>query len=210
MVGSFAAWKHSRWNLHDVDAVRETRRQEDIEAAEALACPLRWLGLPDAIYRGDRYKRDEELFGELQPEELALADHLVVELEGLPEWRRDSAIFVPLGIGAHVDHQILFETGARLAARGYAVFAYEDSPYVIHTPAGRAIREDQVARRIGESFPHAVPSTMDMKLEAISRYRSQLPVIFRFTDDWHAAVRLYACQVGDGIPAERFWPVRSA
>ncbi|QPQ55388.1 PIG-L family deacetylase [Allosphingosinicella flava] len=209
MVGPFAEWKHSRWSLHDVDAVRETRRQEDIEAAAVLGCALRWLGLPDAIYRGDRYKRDEELFGELSDEELALADHLVEELEGLPEWRRDSMVFVPLGIGAHVDHQILFETGALLAARGYAVFAYEDTPYIIHSPEGRAARLAQVGDAVGEPFSHGVAGTMDAKLDAISRYRSQLPVIFRFTDDYRAAVQRYACEVGNGTPAERFWPVRS-
>ena len=31
---------------------------EDADAALALGAELRWLGLPDAIYRGDRYTSD--------------------------------------------------------------------------------------------------------------------------------------------------------
>ena len=33
MVGDFAAWKHARWRLTDPDAVLDTRRAEDAEAA---------------------------------------------------------------------------------------------------------------------------------------------------------------------------------
>ncbi len=62
MVGAFAAWKHERWKLTDPDQVLEARRAEDAAAAQALGCDVRWLGLPDAIYR-DRYTSDHELFG---------------------------------------------------------------------------------------------------------------------------------------------------
>src|SRR5688500_18662938 len=62
MVGEFAAWKHSRWKLTDPDAVVEARRAEDAAAARTLGCTVRWLGWPDAIYRGDRYRSDAELF----------------------------------------------------------------------------------------------------------------------------------------------------
>ena len=73
MVGDFAAWKHSRWKVTDADHVLAVRRAEDAEAAQALGCGVRWLGLPDAIYRVGRYRSDAELLGHLPDEELVLA-----------------------------------------------------------------------------------------------------------------------------------------
>ena len=96
MVGEFAAWKHERWKLTDPDQVLEARRAEDAAAARALGCAVRWLGLPDAIYR-DRYTSDQELFGPLPAEERELASHLAEEIRHLPEWREGNRVFVPLG-----------------------------------------------------------------------------------------------------------------
>jgi LmbE family N-acetylglucosaminyl deacetylase len=84
MVGEFAAWKHERWKLTDPDQVLEVRRAEDAAAARTLGCHVRWLGLPDAIYR-DRYTSDHELFGPLPSEERELALHLAEEIRDLPE-----------------------------------------------------------------------------------------------------------------------------
>src|SRR5689334_13361377 len=80
MVGPFAEWKHRRWGIEDHDAVISSRRDEDARAAAVLGCAVRWLGLPDAIYRGDRYTSDAQLYGELHPEEVAFADHLAEEI----------------------------------------------------------------------------------------------------------------------------------
>ncbi len=209
MVGPFAAWKHERWNLTDVDAVQETRRGEDAAAAGVLGCPVRWLGLPDAIYRGERYSSDDELFGPLRAEELELAEHLAEELRGLPEWRPGTRVFVPLAVGAHVDHQLVFEAGRHLAGSGVTVFAYEDCPYVIHSPAALAVRLTEVGAHLEDSVVVDIEATLPQRLAAIACYHSQLPVIFRFTDDPAAAVTRFARSLGDdGTAAERFWPLK--
>lgn len=211
MVGEFAAWKHSRWQLADPDAVHAARRAEDERAARVLGCSIRWLGLPDAIYRGERYTSDASLYGPLHPEEHALADHLAEELWHLPEWRADMQVFVPLGVGDHVDHQLVFEAGRRLAACGVAVWAYEDLPYGIHTPAALAQRLQRLGAQVGPGAQVPVAATLDVKMEAIAAYATQLPVIFRFTDDYQGAIGAHALRAGRGeLPVERFWPVRAA
>ena len=149
MVGDFATYKHRRWKLHDADAVAAVRRSEDAAAAAELGCPVRWLGLPDAIYRGDRYNTDEALFRALHPEEFELAAVLAEKIGQLPEWRAGATVFVPLGAGGHVDHQLVFEAGRVLASRGVTVFAYEDCPYVIHSPQGLDERLVDVGSRLG-------------------------------------------------------------
>jgi hypothetical protein len=45
------------------------------------------------------------------------------EIRHLPEWREGNRVFVPLGIGSHVDHQLVFEAGRCLAAQGAEVYA---------------------------------------------------------------------------------------
>lgn len=207
MVGDFAAWKHARWQLHDVDAVVDTRRREDAAAAQVLGATLRWLGLPDAIYRVGRYRSDAELYGPLREEEKALASHLAQELKHLPEWREGNQVFVPLGVGSHVDHQLVFEAGRCLAAFGVQVWAYEDLPYGIHSPEALDARLAQVGAAVGPAIHLPAEETLLAKLEAVACYASQLPVIFRFTSDYREALRVHAQSTGGGVPAERFWPV---
>ena len=49
---------------------------------------------------------------------------------------------------------------------------------------------------------------MEQRLEAIACYRSQVPVIFRFTQDFRGAVTNFIREMGGELgPAERFWPV---
>jgi LmbE family N-acetylglucosaminyl deacetylase len=208
MVGEFARHKHSRWQLEDHDQVHAARRAEDARAAAVLGCRVRWLGIPDAIYRGDRYASDASLYGPVHPEEHGLADHLAHELIELPEWQPGAQLFVPLAIGSHVDHQLAFMTGQRLAARGVEVWAYEDLPYAIHTPTGRTARLKELEGLLGGTEAVRIDATLDRKLQAIDAYATQVPVIFRFTPDFRAAVTGHALEAGAGAgPAERFWRV---
>jgi len=51
---------------------------------------------------------------------------------------------------------------------------------------------------------------LDTKIQAIGCYASQLPVIFRFTADYAAAVRVLAAERGGALgPAERLWPLKT-
>jgi LmbE family N-acetylglucosaminyl deacetylase len=207
LVGAFAEWKHQRWNLNDPDEVISARRAEDAAAARILGCSVRWLGLPDAIYRGDTVTSDEELFGPLDANGLGLAEHLVEELTHLPEWDAAATVFVPMAIGSHLDHQIAFETGSLLAARGQRVLAWEDAPYVIHSPHGLPRRLEQVGQRLGAPFLVAIGEHLPTRLDAIAAYTSQVPVIFRFTDDFRSTVERFTQERGSGVPSERFWPI---
>jgi LmbE family N-acetylglucosaminyl deacetylase len=128
-------------------------------------------------------------------------------------------VFVPLGIGSHVDHQLVFETSRCLAAQGVEVYAYEDCPYAIHTLEGRRTRLAVLDSKVGEPVLVPVGGTLEQRLEAIACYAcafqaiyaSQVPVIFRFTQDFRGAVTGFAHEVGGELgPAERCWPVLPA
>jgi LmbE family N-acetylglucosaminyl deacetylase len=111
VLNKFARWKHSRWGLTDMDAVRDQRQSEDLGAATVLGVRTRWLGIPDAIYRGERHVSDDDLYGPVQPAEVPLAGLIAAEIRAFPEWADTSIVFVPLGAGSHVDHQLVFLPG---------------------------------------------------------------------------------------------------
>jgi LmbE family N-acetylglucosaminyl deacetylase len=208
VLGAFARWKHSRWGLNDMDAVREQRQSEDAAATATLGAATRWLGFPDAIYRGDRYVADPELYGEVRVTERPLAEVVSGEIQSLPEWRSDATIYVPLAAGEHVDHQLVFMAGQVLARSGARVLAYEDCPYAIHSPAGLDRRVAELAEALGQPELVPVAATLERRLGAIAAYSTQVPVIFRFTHDFREAVVEFANRlVPEQGPVERFWPV---
>jgi len=207
---AFARWQHERWGTGESDTVA-TRLDEERAAAAALGCATATLPFLDAIYRGDAYLSDAALFGALDAADATLPAQIVDALLALPALgAADPAavnIFVPLAIGNHVDHQIVYAIGRTLAARGWCVSAYEDFPY--------AVLGDETARRlavvgqeIGAAETRPVAATLALRVAAIGAYRSQLPVIFRFTDDWPGVIAAHALALGAGQEAmERFWPL---
>jgi LmbE family N-acetylglucosaminyl deacetylase len=208
LVGDFARWKHSRWGYASADEVLAVRRAEDAAAAAILGCRTRWLGFFDAIYRGERYARDGELFGTPDEIEAGLVPLIAAEIRSLPEWEEGTRVYVPLGVGGHVDHQLTFAAGRLLAAQGVPVFAYEDCPYAIHTPEGVARRLADLGAQVGPPIVVPTGPALERRIASITAYTTQVPVIFRFTDDMPGAVRAHAARVGEGRgPAERYWPV---
>lgn len=212
----FARWQHGRWGTVAGADTLALRRAEDRAAAAILGADTRRLDHFDAIYRGDRYRSDAALFGPLAPDELPLAGRIAAEILALPELAdaAGATLYVPLALGNHVDHQLVYAAGRRLAARaaghdpGRRVLAYEDFPYAAQDPAALPERLAAVAGEVGATEPAGIGATLARRIAAIGAYRSQLPVIFRFTDDWPAAVAAYARRAGAGDePAERFWPL---
>lgn len=117
------------------------RRAEDERAAEILGVDeVVHLGLPEAPHRG--YDSAAALFGPVHPGD-------AIELD-LPD---ADLVFLPQGIGGHVDHLLVIE-----ATRAVATHAYRDLPYGLRTSAG----EGEVV----------VPTAR--KLDACAAYASQL------------------------------------
>jgi LmbE family N-acetylglucosaminyl deacetylase len=198
----FARAQHAGWGLTDTEVAAE-RRNEDRCAAAALGESVQtvWLDELDAIYRDAAYSSDAALFGKLVPADLERVDGLAETLAAF-----DAVEYVvPLAVGTHVDHQLLFRAGRRLAANGHVVWAYADVPYVLvpRTLDARlstgAVREVRVTYLDDDAF--------ERKCRAIECYASQLPVIFRDHGDFRVVLDDYARSVGGGRRAEVCWRV---
>jgi LmbE family N-acetylglucosaminyl deacetylase len=202
-LSDFAHFQHERWGI-DAAKVAATRRAEDIAAAQALGDSVTqtWLDHLDAIYRDPAYSSDDALFGTLIDADLAMIDRLVADLAdvGAAEY------VVPLAAGNHVDHQLAFRAGRRLAGRGATVWAYADVPYVIDK--ARAVTDRLARGTVREArVTYLDDDAFERKCLAVESYPSQLPVIFRDRGDHRSALDRFARATGGGRRAEVCWRV---
>ena len=189
------------------EAVRQ-RRAEDAAALEVLGADALWLDYTDAIYRGapGYYQSDEALFGNVNSGDLALDAELADVLLRMHERAPLAVIYAPLGVGHHVDHQLVCSAADRLAQRKINVKFYEDFPYVTNQGAFES-RQRELSVSMEPELVE-ISGILPAKLEAIARYRSQVPQLFGSEDRMQQAVRDYASSIRrtyPGIQIERYW-----
>jgi LmbE family N-acetylglucosaminyl deacetylase len=196
------------------------RRIEDERFAYFAEASVVFLDLPDAVYRG--YDGDDQLLGAPRDGDLDAYDVIRREITRLEPQK----VYVPLGIGNHVDHQLCREVGVRLLAEGrrwvmpgpnYAgiVTFYEDFPYAWWREFRRL---DDLPDTALDGLPADVslaPEYADItdqverKITGIGMYRSQMDRLFGGIDRMAGAVRAFGTEIGalgglDGL-AERYW-----
>ncbi len=104
------------------------RYQEELDAARFLGFESRNMDELDAPFRRDGYRQLGNLFRPPVPEDIAWLLQLRQKLFGLLAEVDFEQIYVPLGIGWHVDHvvtHLVFEPWAQKPQLLY----YEDAPY---------------------------------------------------------------------------------
>jgi len=167
----------------------EARRREDERTLASVGAEVVHLGFPDAPYRpGLRLSYTSlALASELDPR---LVDEVAAALARLARDLRAGELWLPLGVGRHIDHRTVFATHARLA--GDLVF-YEDRPYAFSREL-LALR----LREIGAPDPPPPPSA-----EALAISFATLPFLRAYvpTDaERAAAVATHAAQANAAGP----------
>jgi LmbE family N-acetylglucosaminyl deacetylase len=216
-LSAFAEAMHEQWGL-TANEVIASRQAEETAAAAVLGAQTRVLPFRDAIYRGDYYLSNEDLFGSPATEEASLPAAIAasLDLSGSPD--ATTRIYAPLGVGKHVDHQIAHLVGQELASRGWDVWFYEDIPYALKPMALDARLAEVRATTPLKPVAHIpAQSTWEQKIDAILRYPSQLETVFRqyvgvgtTREEISAALSEYAARAGDGTMVERFWGLSEA
>jgi LmbE family N-acetylglucosaminyl deacetylase len=200
--------------------VMARRRIEDERYAYFAEASIVFLDLPDAVFRG--YEDDEQLLAAPRADDQAPFDLLRQEIVRLEPQK----VYLPLGVGGHVDHRLCREAGLQLLGEsrrwvmpgpeyaGTVVF-YEDFPYAWWGrfngladlgPDALAALPDDVS-----VFPTYADVTdqIERKITGIAMYESQIERLFDDAKAMGNAVRTYArslAEVGDvdGF-AERYW-----
>jgi LmbE family N-acetylglucosaminyl deacetylase len=203
--------------------VMSLRRLEDERFAYFAEASVVFLDLPDAVFRG--YQGDEQLLGEVRPDDIDVTDVLRREIARL----EPQQVYVPLAIGNHVDHQLCRAAGLALLGEGSRwvmpgpdytgrLSFYEDFPYawwngfsaIGDLPVG-ALAALPPGLSLEPEYAD-VSDEVERKITGISLYQSQLGRLFQGDRAMADAVRAYGLRVAglggvDGY-AERYWTSR--
>ena len=201
-------WLRENPGHDDGDPIEELKRQQLIRL-------IRGLDL--------RYDQEmAQLLAMPRPDDRAPIDLLVREISRLEPQK----VYLPLGVGDHVDHQLVRDVGVALLELGrrwvmpgpeYAgiVTYYEDFPYAWWNDFRRI---EDLPKGALAGMPADVAITpdyadisdmLDRKIMGIRLYESQLDRLFGGADAMADAVRGYGAKVagltGRTGAAERYW-----
>jgi len=128
-LSPFAQELHARW---EVSQNAGQRRIEDTNSCQRLGASYRHFSIPDCIYRrhpqtGEfMYASEAALNGPLHPGDTQTLHTIQETLR--PSLQPNMVLVCPLGLGAHVDHQL---TRMALEGLGHTLWYYADFPYVL-------------------------------------------------------------------------------
>ncbi|MCC6188093.1 MAG: PIG-L family deacetylase [Anaerolineales bacterium] len=214
-LSEFAQTLHVRWAA-DRSApaapveMAAARRAEDLAALADLRVEAVHLDVPDCIYRLNpathwpMYASEAALFGSLHPAELPLVRRAAARLTTLLHGLGRHRLYVPLGIGQHVDHQ-LARRAAEVVGGIYAYF--EDYPYVARE-GDRWPNASLTQAHDRPLTPELIPladADLGAQVRAVSRYASQITSFWPDLEAMAAALGQFAAHTGGGTPALRLW-----
>jgi LmbE family N-acetylglucosaminyl deacetylase len=195
-LSPFARYLHTAWALEG-DPV-SLRREEDHRALAILGCDGLHLDLLDAPYRVVAYGERDAVFGSPAADD-PLPAALEPILAQLYAQQPRGRFYVPLGVGLHVDHQLVFAAGLALHEQGADVVWYEDAPYAAKQPHAVERRLTGLSERFTAEVL-AIDAVLARKVAAIGEYRSQLRELFGAAA-MDQVMTEYAARVG----GERIW-----
>lgn len=212
-LSPFAFEIHKMMGVSNMDAasIVARRRQEDANALDYLHVDYLWLDYLDAIYRGEPAYYTEEshlIGGEVHPADMRIDRQLAQDLIALQERLPDTVWYVPLGVGQHVDHQIVASAADRLVQRGANVKFYEDFPYVLENDA----LENRLNQLGGTLEPAYVEMSemLPQRIGAAELYTSQAELNFGSRAKLRQTMQDYTYSIRPvhTVHLERYWTTR--
>ena len=106
------------------------RREEDRRALHRLGARPRWLGLLDAPWRNSFYNSFRRIVLETAPPDGEYVTLVQQRISRLINELDPDVLYIPLAVGTHIDHRLVFAAATSLPAKCSRVF-YEDQPYAL-------------------------------------------------------------------------------
>lgn len=198
-----AWWRLGRWE--QLDLLQRIRREEERTMARLAGVQLADCDLPEALLRGHSF---DEVFSPESAADAGVVAQVEAEVTRRATRWRDAEWYLPLGVGAHLDHRVCRDAALRgLQKAGIGqrrIFFYEDLPYAAKL---RGVPDFSLFLPGWRLSPRLQPGTqaqMRWKLELNRVYWSQL------AGRDIRKLETYARRVGEGAPVERVWAVEAA
>lgn len=196
---------HARWQAGDNPI--PVRQREDVNAAQRLGAEIIQLGVPDCVYRmanGQALYPDEaSLWGPVHP--LDRLDAYADLSEAAARALEADYLYAPLGVGNHVDHQLVRRWGTELAARNPKIILqfYTDFPYMKDSSKiSSALAE--VETPVQPRWVYLNAQDLALKMDAMACYESQISTFWQNTDHMRQDVEL-SFRVQKDLWGERYW-----
>lgn len=194
----------------DPTVAMEARRKEDAAAMDFLGCDYLWLDYLDAMYRGSPgyYANRQQLIGgEVNSADLVIERQLAQDILAIQERLPDLAWYAPLGVGRHVDHQLVASAADRLVQRKANVNFYEDFPYVLQQGALEA-RLQEMGGTLEPAYVE-VSEMLPAREQACELYTSQAAINFGSAQNMRRDIYNYTHGIRpvQTVCLERYWEV---
>jgi LmbE family N-acetylglucosaminyl deacetylase len=205
-LSAFAAHLHNAWG-EPIDPVG-MRRAEDGRVMQRLGADSEYWEYCDCIYRSSGgaflYTTNAEVFGPIHPTEHSLVAGLSARVHRIVESNSRTTLYVPLGVGGHVDHIVVRTAALALSSMRARIVLYEEFPYALESGAVQAAREALGHRLTSEQ----VPIDAEVKSRILSEYRTQVRALFGDAASLRSKVCTYAASLGHGGRYfERYWRI---
>ncbi|MEO7018734.1 MAG: PIG-L family deacetylase [Ktedonobacteraceae bacterium] len=196
----------------NVTTAVSTRRREDAAAMELLGVDYLWLDYSEASYRGTPayYTNDSQLMGgEVNPGDRWIDEEFAETLIALRKRLPDTVWYAPLGVGRHVDHQIVCSAADRLTQLGAKVNLYEDFPYVVRQPGALTERLEEFGNTLEPGLVE-MSEMLHLRQQASAKYASQTAMNFGDEATMLTSIARYAQTIRpvETVHLERYWTAR--
>ncbi len=123
------------------------RYDEENHAARLFGYQSIRLEFLDLFFRDPRFKHMGHIFKPVLPKDRSIVPDLKQRLEDVLRTMTFDYLYIPLGIGWHIDHMLCHEIGIELCEYSKIIF-YEDAPYCLINGATAA----RLSQLKGEKF----------------------------------------------------------
>jgi LmbE family N-acetylglucosaminyl deacetylase len=117
-------------NIFSEYGENSNRHEEESRVAEFLNVDIEYLGELDAVFRRKSYKSLLRIFSSIDSLDRIDLPRLADKLRQLLSAVSYDNIYVPLGVGWHVDHLLTHELGQLIGEKSKICY-YEDAPYIL-------------------------------------------------------------------------------
>ena len=200
---------HRSWQTLE-DRPYQVRREEERKVMAMLGVDYLWLDWLEILYRDPELSDISDLFCE--PGVSAVHVHDASIFATLCFWLTDlslaysrAQIVVPLGLGWHRDHRLVFQAALDRLDRNHLLF-FEDFPYATYYSGDELMEYVRPYNMIPIEVD--ISKCLELRIAASEAYQSQIPTLYYAAPSFQDLIREYTLAVGEqwGF-AERYWKI---